>query len=119
MTHGDQFRGGDGMIGHFGPVLRGEKKKQSRNANIGLEFDTMIHGHFHTYFPTDGIIGNGSLKGLDEYAHQGNFGYEPPQQALWLTHPEHGITIQMAVKLEAPAGGGSDLSADWVSWHKQ
>lgn len=119
MTHGDQFRGGDGMIGHFGPVLRGEKKKQSRNANIGLEFDTMIHGHFHTYFPTDGIIGNGSLKGLDEYAFQGNFGYEPPQQALWLTHPQHGITIQMAVKLETPAGKLVDTGADWVSWHKQ
>jgi len=59
LTHGDQFKGGDGMIGHFGPVLRGQRKKQSRNAAIGQEFDVMVHGHFHTYFPTQRIIGNG------------------------------------------------------------
>jgi len=118
LTHGDQFRGGDGMIGHFGPVLRGQKKKQSRNANIGLEFDTLIHGHFHTYFPTDKIIGNGSLKGLDEYAFQGNFGYEPPIQGLWLTHPEHGVTIHMPVYLERHAGKTANTKADWVTWHR-
>lgn len=119
LTHGDSMRGGDGLIGHFGPVLRGQKKKLSRNANIGLEFDTMVHGHFHTYFPTDKIIGNGSLKGLDEYAYQGNFSYEPPIQALWITHPEHGVTIHMPVYLERHAGKVASKSADWVSWHAQ
>lgn len=119
LTHGDQFRGGDGIIGHFGPVLRGQKRKLSRNANIGLDFDTMIHGHFHTYFPTSQIIGNGSLKGMDEYAFQANFGYEAPIQALWLTHPEHGITIHMPVYLEKSAGQTSNAKKDWVSWHKQ
>lgn len=119
LTHGDSMRGGDGMIGHFGPVLRGQKKKLSRNANIGLEFDTMIHGHFHTYFPTDKIIGNGSLKGLDEYAFQGNFGYEPPIQALWMTSPEHGVTMHLPIYLEKHAGRVIDAKADWVSWHKQ
>lgn len=117
LTHGDSFRGGDGIIGHYGPVLRGQKRKLSRNANIGLEFDTLLHGHFHTYFPTPNIIGNGSLKGLDEYAYQGNFGYEPPIQALWLTHPDHGITIHMPVYLEQRAGRGAAESAPWVSWH--
>ncbi|HQR20056.1 MAG TPA: helix-turn-helix domain-containing protein [Burkholderiaceae bacterium] len=119
LTHGDQFRGGDGMIGHFGPVLRGQKKKQSRNADIGLEFDTMIHGHFHTYFPTDKIIGNGSLKGLDEYAFQGNFSYEPPIQALWITHPEHGITHHLPVYLERHAGKVDHVGADWVTWNNR
>ena len=119
LTHGDSMRGGDGLIGHFGPVLRGQKKKLSRNANIGLEFDTMIHGHFHTYFPTSKIIGNGSLKGLDEYAYQGNFSYEPPIQALWITHPEHGVTIHIPVYLEQHAGKVASRSTDWVSWHAQ
>jgi hypothetical protein len=119
LTHGDQFRGGDGMIGHFGPVLRGEKKKAARNSNIGLEFDTLIHGHFHTYFPTMSIIGNGSLKGYDEYANVSNFAYEPPIQALWLTHPEHGITIQMPVFLEPAAGKLVDPKGDWISWRNK
>lgn len=118
LTHGDSFRGGDGLIGHFGPVLRGQKKKQARNSDIGLSFDTMIHGHFHTYFPTSKIIGNGSLKGLDEYAYQGNFGYEPPIQAMWLTHPEHGISVHLPIYLERAAGRAPDASSDWVSWHK-
>lgn len=100
LTHGDQFRGGDGMIGHFGPVLRGQRKKQARNSAIGRAFDVMLHGHFHTYFPTQAIIGNGSLKGYDEYANMENFAYEPPMQALWLTHPEHGVTLHMPVYLE-------------------
>jgi hypothetical protein len=119
LCHGDSFRGGDGMIGHFGPVLRGQKKKLARNSTIGLEFDTMLHGHFHTYFPTSGVIGNGSLKGLDEYAFQGNFGYEPPIQALFLTHPEHGITIHMPIYLEKTVGRLGNANAEWVTWHKQ
>lgn len=119
LTHGDQFRGGDGMIGHFGPVLRGQKKKQSRNADIGLEFDTMVHGHFHTYFPTGKILGNGSLKGYDEYASQSNFAYEPPIQALWITHPEHGITHHLPVYLEQHAGKVVRDNGEWVTWNTQ
>lgn len=114
LTHGNQFRGGDGMIGHFGPVLRGQKKKQSRNAEIGQEFDTLLHGHFHTYFPTQRIIGNGSLIGYNEYANMGNFSYEPPIQAMWLTHPEHGIIMHVPVYLERHHGAKNDQ--EWVRW---
>jgi hypothetical protein len=49
------------------------------------------------------IIINGSLKGYDEYAHAHNFQYEPPQQAMWLTHPDHGITFNMPVFLTESA----------------
>ena len=112
LTHGDQFRGGDGMIGHFGPVLRGQKKKQTRNAAIGQAFDVMIHGHFHTYFPTQSIIGNGSLKGYDEYANSENFAYEAPMQALWLAHTEHGVTMHLPVYLEPRATHTPDT--EWV-----
>jgi len=99
LVHGDDWRGGDGMIGHFGPVLRGSRKKQAANSPIGLGFDTLMHGHFHTYFPTQSIIGNGSLCGYNEYARLLGANFEPAQQALWLTHPEHGITRQMPVLL--------------------
>jgi hypothetical protein len=114
LTHGDQFRGGDGIIGALGPILRGNQKKQSRNAAINMAYDTMLLGHWHQYLPLHRAIVNGSLKGYDEYANQGNFGYEPPTQALWMTHPEHGITLHMPVYLERHVG--RERAAEWVSW---
>jgi hypothetical protein len=100
MTHGDQFRGGDGMIGALGPIIRGDHKKRSRNGQIDLGYDTLLMGHFHQLTMLQRLIVNGSLKGYDEYAASGNFGYEPPQQALWLTHSERGITFSMPVHVE-------------------
>lgn len=97
LTHGDQFRGGDGMIGALGPIIRGDHKKRSRNAQIDMEYDTMLIGHWHQYIQLARLIVNGSLKGYDEYAYSNNFGFEPPQQALWLTHPKYRITYRMPV----------------------
>lgn len=98
LTHGDQFRGGDGMIGALGPIIRGDHKKRSRNAQIAMEYDTMCLGHWHQYIHHSRVIVNGSLKGYDEYAYQNNFGFEPPQQGLWVTHPRYGITYRMPVR---------------------
>jgi hypothetical protein len=100
LTHGDQFRGGDGMIGALGPIIRGDHKKRSRNAQIDMAYDTMVIGHWHQYIHLSRLIVNGSLKGYDEYAYSNNFGFEPPQQALWLTHPKYGITYRMPVLLD-------------------
>lgn len=101
MTHGDQFRGGDGMIGALGPIIRGDHKKRSRNGQIDLGYDTLLLGHWHQLIQLQRLIVNGSLKGYDEYAASNNFGFEPPQQALWLTHSERGITFSMPVQVEA------------------
>ena len=112
LSHGDQFRGGDGMIGALGPIIRGDHKKRSRNAQIDMEYDTMCIGHFHQYIHHGRVIVNGSLKGYDEYAYNNNFGFEAPQQALWLTHPTYGITYRMPVyvdKIRNPA------KTAWVS----
>ncbi len=112
LTHGDQFRGGDGMIGALGPIMRGDHKKRSRNAQIDMEYDTLLMGHFHQYIHISRLIVNGSLKGYDEYAYGNNFGFEVPQQALWLTHPKYGITLRMPVRLdEAPVA----TTQKWVS----
>ena len=97
LTHGDQFRGGDGVIGALGPIIRGDHKKRSRNGQIDLEYDTLCIGHWHQLVQMQRVIVNGSLKGYDEYAYKSNFPYEPPRQALWLTHPEMGITFSMPV----------------------
>lgn len=103
LTHGDQFRGGDGMIGALGPIIRGDHKKRSRNAQIDMEYDTMLLGHWHQYIHHSRVIVNGSLKGYDEYAYSNNFGFEQPQQALWVTHPKYGITYRMPVLVDRQA----------------
>jgi len=112
LTHGDQFRGGDGLIGCLGPIIRGDHKKRSRNAQIDMEYDTMLLGHFHQYLHHGRVIVNGSLKGYDEYAYSGNFGFEQPQQALWITHPCHGQTFRMPVFVGNQQAGAK---TEWVS----
>jgi hypothetical protein len=112
LTHGDQFRGGDGMIGALGPIIRGDHKKRSRNSQIDLEYDTMICGHWHQYMHLTRLIVNGSLKGYDEYAYQGNFGFESPQQAMWLTHPKHGITFRAPIYVDRVR---EPIKTSWVS----
>lgn len=113
LTHGDQFRGGDGMIGALGPIARGDHKKRSRNGQIDLGFDTLLMGHWHQLMMLQRFIVNGSLKGYDEYADANNFGFEVPQQALWITHADHGITFSMPVHLEEPR---RKVERDWVKW---
>lgn len=112
LTHGDQFRGGDSMIGPLGPITRGDHKKRSRNGQIGQEYDTIIMGHWHQDIRLRKLIVNGSLKGYDEYAFTNNFPFEPPSQALWMTHPQHGITFSMPVLAERSKLGAAP---GWVS----
>mgnify|MGYP001565700385 CR=1 FL=1 len=113
LSHGDQFRGGDGVIGPLGPIIRGDHRKRSRNAQVGMDYDTMVIGHFHQYMNLTRLIVNGSLKGYDEYAYANNFPFEKPQQALWLTHPKYGITYRMPVYVDAERLIGKPKS--WVS----
>lgn len=100
------------MIGALGPIIRGDHKKRSRNAQIGLAYDTMIMGHWHQYIHHGRVIVNGSLKGYDEYASQNNFGFEAPQLALWLTHPRYRITYRMPVYLSEQQLA---TKSEWVS----
>jgi len=112
LTHGDQFRAGDSIIGPIGPLLRGNQKKTARNQAIGQDYDTLICGHWHQYIQLQRLIVNSSLKGYDEYAYQGNFAFEPPSQALWINHPTNGITFRMPVFCEQQA---ASAKAEWVS----
>jgi hypothetical protein len=112
LTHGDQFRGGDGIIGPLGPLVRGDHKKRARNSQVGQDYDTMICGHWHQYITLRRLIVNGSLKGYDEYAFSNNFPFEEPTQALWVTHPRYGITYRMPVYCEQLRASKSKA---WVS----
>lgn len=112
LTHGDQFRGGDGMIGALGPISRGDKKKRARNGQIDRSFDVMLLGHWHQYIHLTRFIVNGSLKGYDEYADANNFDVEPAQQAMWITHPDHGVTFRMPIYVQRTEKGPK---TEWVT----
>lgn len=118
LTHGDQFRGGDGMIGALGPIIRGDHRKRGRNGQIGADYDVLLLGHWHQLIQLQRLIVNGSLKGYDEYAFSNNFPYERARQALWITHPAHGITFSMPVNVDDDSARPGVAAAEWVSWPK-
>jgi hypothetical protein len=112
LTHGDQFRGGDGIIGPIGPLFRGNQKKLARNSAVDMAYDVMMCGHWHQYIQLARLLVNGSMKGYDEYAFTNNFGFEPPQQALCVVHERYGITFRMPVLCEKPS---DKPKVGWVS----
>lgn len=114
-THGDQFRGGDGIIGPLGPITRGAQKKLARNQAVQQDFDVMEFGHFHTRLMSNRLRGNSSLKGYDEYAAASNFGFERPSQNFWITHPDHGITFDAPIYCDVVT---KKAKAEWVSLPK-
>lgn len=103
LTHGDQFKGGSGIAGPATPWALGDHKLRKQMAaieaytGIPSEYDVLLFGHFHQLKFLGNMICNGSLKGFDEYAKKNNFPFEPPMQALWMTHPRYGVTLPMAV----------------------
>lgn len=105
LTHGDQFRGGDGIIGPLGPITRGDVKKRTMAMTLptdAQDYKTLVLGHFHQLHMLHSRIINGSLKGYDEYALSNNFSWEPAQQALWLTHRRYGPNHFMPVFAQDP-----------------
>jgi len=113
LTHGDQFKGGSGISGPMTPWALGDHRKRKRQDAINQPYDTMIFGHWHQLFWGAGnFICNGSLKGYDEYAYRSNFPFQEPMQAMWITHPDKGITHQMPLLAEDKAGA---MRTEWVS----
>lgn len=100
MEHGDNMQfNGTSEIGSLGPVKRGNLRKTKKRQEQGRAFKYGMYGHFHQYVPaaSQGFIMNGSLKGYDEYASDGQFSPEPAQQAFMIVTPEHGITVQAPI----------------------
>ena len=105
LTHGDALgtKGGDGIIGAIGPIMRGSVKIGGAERRRGRDFDTMIIGHWHSAQPRGElfpVIVNGTFKGFDEYAH-GHLRAAPskPTQQLWLVTPKHGLAAQWSIDL--------------------
>jgi hypothetical protein len=100
--HGDGFKGGSGIAGVLSPMMIGRARKKESAAATNRPFDVMIYGHWHDYKNLSDVIVNGSLKGYDEYALKNNFRFQIPIQALWVTHPDYGITASWPIYLEKP-----------------
>jgi predicted phosphodiesterase len=113
LTHGDQFKSGDSIIGPIGPIMRGDQKKRARNQAVNMSYDMIMMGHWHQYLHTRRVLVNGSMKGYDEYAYFGNFGYEAPTQAFFVNHPKYGITWAAPVLCDEPKDYGKGTA--WVS----
>lgn len=104
-THGDQARGGKGVVtGMYGPLLGLLARRRKWAAQTGNTFDYMLLGHWHYHDKVGPVIANGSVVGYNEYAQQGSLDFQTPQQAFWVTHPLRGVTYHTPVFLEPPQG---------------
>ncbi|KKQ94739.1 MAG: hypothetical protein UT21_C0012G0001 [Candidatus Woesebacteria bacterium GW2011_GWA1_39_11b] len=113
ISHGSQFKSGDSMIGSIGPIIRGDLKKRASARSMNAEYDTLIIGHFHQSMTiAQRCICNGSLVGYSEYAAKCNFPFEPPTQNFFITHPVHGITFNLPIRIEDK----EITNKEWVSW---
>lgn len=112
--HGDMLgvKGGDGIIGAIGPIMRGEVKKSRQSSVIGYDYDVLLMGHWHQALNLPRAIVSNTLKGWDEYARL-QLGAPPttPSQPLWFVHPSYGRTSYWEIYLE----NSRPTSSEWVS----
>lgn len=116
LTHGDSLgvKGGDGLIGAIGPIMRGSLKLGRSESQVNRDFDVVLMGHWHQSLWLPNAIVNNSLKGYDEYARLAlRAPFSLPSQALFFVHPRWGITARWDVLLEEPTATGE---RPWVSW---
>lgn len=104
-VHGDQLgvKGGDGIIGSMGVITRGAMKTIQTYQRQHIDVDCVLMGHWHELrfsSLSDNFIGNGSLIGYNEWAKTNKYRPAPAMQALWLTHPEHGIITNWPILLQ-------------------
>ena len=98
LTHGDAFFGGSGISGIMTPIALGNYRTQRREkGSRDGSYDVLLMGHHHHLMFLGDIIINGCLCGMDEFAYNRRFGFEPPQQAFWLTDPNWGITVSAPI----------------------
>ena len=115
LTHGDMLgvKGGDGIIGSLGPIARGEVKMRGSSASAGMEYDTLLMGHWHQQLWLPRAIVSNTLKGFDEYARLSlRATPSAPSQPLWFMHPTRGFTSRWDIKADAPKAPRSQA---WVS----
>lgn len=106
LTHGDQLgtRGGDGIIGAIGPIMRGSLKTLRSVQSLGIDIDHLIVGHWHQSIYLPQVTVNGTIKGPDEYSLKLlRAPAEDPSQTLMVMHPQHGLTFRQPLFLKDDA----------------
>jgi len=115
ISHGSQFKTGDAIIGSAGSIIRGDIRKRSSARSMDAEYDVLLIGHFHQSMTiAQRCICNGSLVGYSEYAAKCNFPFEPPTQNFFITHPIHGVTFNLPIRIENKV----QEKKEWVSWEE-
>jgi transposase-like protein len=117
FMHGHDLgvKGGDGIIGAAGPIIRGEHRVGRKSAAIGRDFDVLCLGHWHQRMIHNGLFVNNTIKGADEYAMKA-LQAKPtaPSQNLWIEHPQWGTTFHMEVFVDdRPKGAGGEWVKVW------
>lgn len=103
--HGDMLgvKGGDGIIGAIGPIMRGEIKTRGQSSSLGRPFDLLITGHWHQELWLPRALVNNSLKGFDEYAKDSLRAVPSlPSQSMFFVHPKRGITSRWSILVDEP-----------------
>jgi hypothetical protein len=116
ISHGDMLgvKGGDGIIGAIGPIVRGEVKMRGQSTTVGRDYDILLIGHWHQQLWLPRVIVSNSLKGFDEYARlQLRVPPTPPTQPLFFVSPVRGITSRWDVQVEDEK---RETSEEWISW---
>lgn len=114
LMHGHELgvKGGDGIIGAIGPIMRGVVKVGRQNAAFGADFDMVLMGHWHQMLWLPGAIVANALKGFDEYAFKALRAVPtPPSQPLWFVHPRYGETSKWEIRAET----GEAIAREWCS----
>lgn len=113
--HGDMLgvKGGDGIIGSLGPILRGEIKTRGSAASSGIDYDHLLIGHWHQPLWLPRVFVSNTIKGFDEYAKNA-LRAQPstPSQGMFFVHPTHGITSRWEIYAEVPRKADGEA---WVS----
>lgn len=115
-THGDMLgvRGGDGIIGAIGPIMRGEIKMRGQQVSLSRSYDFLLMGHWHQTLWLPRAFVNNALKGFDEYAAKSLRAVpSSPTQTLFFVHPRRGVTARWDVDVDPPKAA---REAGWVSW---
>lgn len=97
LTHGDAFRSAGGVGGLYPSMLKFLLRRHAMYGAVNKHFDYALMGHWHSLLWGGDFVVNGSPKGYDEYAKTNGFGFERPQQALFVVTPERGIVQRMPV----------------------
>lgn len=118
LTHGDRLgvKGGDGIIGNLGPIMRGDKKLRDARSVTGQTHDITIMGHWHTRMTLPNIFVNGSLVGYNEMAASLRLRFEMPQQLFFMVKPEIGVAETIRILAEKPNPKQDRADKNWLSF---